>query len=103
MVGGPRPPGSTPRIGPVLPDQAGVPAHQGPRGGDQAQLAELSELFTQVGPEPGLPGRSPSAGLSMLTSVTTVRSTVAARPPGWGEPRAGRTRPRFGPPTRGQG
>jgi hypothetical protein len=35
-------PGRPVRIGPAAPDQAGVPSQQGPRGDDQAQLAELA-------------------------------------------------------------
>ena len=38
---GPRPSKCPARIGPPPTDQAGVPAQQGPRGDDQAQLAEL--------------------------------------------------------------
>ncbi len=44
----PGPAGSTARIGPVPPDEVGVPAQQGTRGDDQAQLAELA-----AGQQPG--------------------------------------------------
>ncbi len=38
----PGPASSTARVGPVPPDEVGVPAQQGPRGDDQAHPAELA-------------------------------------------------------------
>src|SRR5271169_484045 len=45
---GARPPGSAARVRPAPPDQAGVPAQQGARGDDQAQLADMA-----AGQQPG--------------------------------------------------
>ena len=52
-------------VGPVLPDQAGMPAQQGPRGDDQAQLSEAA-----AGPQSGQrarPARSAHDSLGVLT------------------------------------
>jgi len=38
------PSGSAARIGPVPPDQIGMPSQQGARGDDKAQLAELASV-----------------------------------------------------------
>ena len=50
-------PGSAARVGPAPPDQVGVPAQQGARGDDQAQLAEMA-----AGQQPGQRGQDRPVG-----------------------------------------
>ena len=59
MNGRPRPgpPRGAARIGPTPPDQAGVPAQQGARGDNQAQLTELT-----AGRHPGQRGQDRPVG-----------------------------------------
>jgi hypothetical protein len=51
-LGSPGPPRSAALAGPVPPDEAGMPTQQGPRGDDQAKVAELA-----AGQEPGQRGQ----------------------------------------------
>ena len=52
-----RPPGGAARVRPAPPDQVGVPAQQGARGDDQAQLAEVA-----AGQQPGQRGQDRPVG-----------------------------------------
>jgi hypothetical protein len=63
--GGLRPSRRSARVGPMSPDKIGVPAQQGPRRDDQAQLAKLA-----AGQQPGQRGQAAQSAQGNLGTLT---------------------------------
>ena len=66
--------GRTARIGPVLLNEVGMPAQQGPRGDDEPQLAELA-----AGQQPGQRGQDRPVSLFNPGAGSPVRAENVIR------------------------